>query len=47
MKKYSCSKCGLAVIVENVPEPIFACECNATVIAEMSAVAEGQGGVKN
>lgn len=45
--KYTCSKCGLAVIVENVPEPIFACECNATVIGEMEATAKGVGGVSN
>lgn len=43
--KYKCSKCGLAVIVENVPEPIFACECKAPVEAEMSATATGKGGV--
>lgn len=45
--KYTCSKCGLAVIVENVPEPICACTCNAPIIGEMEATAKGVGGVTN
>lgn len=44
--KYKCSKCELAVIVENVPEPIFACDCGEAVIGEMEAVAKGVGGLK-
>lgn len=48
---YLCSKCGLAVIVYDgkgkvLEKPIRACNCNATIIASMSATAHGVGGVK-
>jgi len=34
---YSCSKCGLAIIVIPNQEPIRACKCNASIIAEMQS----------
>lgn len=48
---YSCKKCGLAVIVFDgsgkiLDKPIKACECNAPIVADMSATATGKGGIK-
>lgn len=42
---YSCKKCGLGVIVVS-GKIIKACKCVAPVVADMSAKAEGKGGVK-
>jgi hypothetical protein len=42
---YTCSKCGLAVIVFN-GEVIKACHCEAPIIANMKATAKGVGGLK-
>jgi len=44
--KYKCSKCGLAVIILPEQQPIKACNCEAAIIAEMSSIAQGQGGIK-
>jgi hypothetical protein len=47
MKKqnYKCSECGLVVIVDG-EDLIKACNCEASVIAEMTATATGSGGLK-
>lgn len=43
---YSCSKCGLSVILYN--DVFFvACECDAPINAEASAVMTGTGEVSN
>jgi len=44
--KYRCSKCNLAVIVLPNQEPIKACKCEATIIAEAQSIAFGNGGIK-
>jgi hypothetical protein len=46
--KYSCSKCGMGVIVIPNEKPIKACKCeNATVVANMEAtVIRCTGGIK-
>lgn len=46
--KYSCSKCGLAVIVIPNEKPIKACKCEgATIVANMEAtVIRASGGIK-
>lgn len=44
MNGYFCKECGLAVIVRN-GEIIRACKHNSTIIADMSAVATGDGKV--
>lgn len=46
--KYSCSKCGMAVIVIPDEKPIKACKCEgATIIANMEAtVIRSSGGIK-
>ena len=46
--KYSCSKCGMAVIVIPNEKPIKACKCEgATIVADMEAtVIRASGGVK-
>jgi hypothetical protein len=43
--KYHCSKCGLAVIIigEKILKP---CQCEASIVAEMSGEAKGVGGIK-
>ena len=48
MNKYSCSKCGMAVIVIPNEKPIKACKCEvATIVANMEAtVIRASGGVK-
>ena len=43
--QYKCAECGLAVIVLPDTEPIKACQCEAAIIAEMSAEAEMKGGL--
>lgn len=43
---YTCSKCGLAVIVLPNELPIRACKCNAPIIASMSGSVNGKGGLK-
>jgi hypothetical protein len=43
-QKYSCSGCGLAVIVYE-GQTIKACKCDSPVIANMSAEAHGSGGL--
>lgn len=45
---YSCSKCGVAVIVIPNEKPVKACKCeNATIIANMEAtVIRASGGIK-
>lgn len=47
MNKYSCSKCGLAVIVIPNEKPIKACNCeNAAIVANMEAtVIRSTGGL--
>lgn len=46
---YSCSKCGLGVVVtvggKPLDKPIRACNCNATIIAGMSSAIEGKSGM--
>lgn len=46
---YSCSKCGMGVVVvvDNKPleKPIRACNCNATIIAGMASKIEGRSGM--
>jgi len=46
--EYSCSKCGMAVIVIPNEKPIKACKCEgATIIANMGAtVIRASGGIK-
>jgi len=46
--KYSCSKCGMAVIVIPNEKPIKACKCeDATIVANMEAtVIRANGGIK-
>jgi hypothetical protein len=44
LQKYSCSGCGLAVIVYE-GETIKACKCEAPIIASMTAQAKGVGGL--
>lgn len=48
MNEYSCSKCGMAVIVIPNEKPIKACKCEgATIVANMEAtVIRASGGVK-
>ena len=48
MNKYSCSKCGMAVIVIPNEKTIKACKCEgATIVANMEAtVIRASGGVK-
>ena len=48
MNKYSCSKCGMAVIAIPNEKPIKACKCEgATIVANMEAtVIRASGGVK-
>lgn len=42
---YSCSTCGLAVIV--LPTAVVrACRCGSAIVASISATAKGHGGVK-
>ncbi len=41
---YICSECELGAMVVN-GELVRFCECNAPVIAQMDAVADGKGGV--
>lgn len=42
---YKCSKCGIEVIVYS--GKIFTpCKCNATIIAEASAVTKGKGAMR-
>jgi hypothetical protein len=47
---YKCSKCGRGVLVvvdgKPLPKPIRACDCNATIVASLSSVIEGKGGLK-
>ena len=43
--QYKCSQCGLAVIVLEGEEPIKACTCEASIIAEMEAEATAKGGL--
>jgi hypothetical protein len=45
MSHYKCSNCQLGVIVLD-DEIIKACKCDAPIVAEMSATAKGEGGVK-
>lgn len=52
---YSCSKCGLGVLVVGLPEPIRACDCKvkkgwfrkapAPILASVEANLYGRGGV--
>jgi DNA-directed RNA polymerase subunit RPC12/RpoP len=44
---YKCSKCGLEVIIIKDKEPIKACKCKASIIAEMGAKTKGSGAVSN
>lgn len=44
--KYKCSKCGLAIIILPEQQPIKACKCESSIIAEMTSVAQGHGGIK-
>jgi len=44
--QYKCSQCELAVIVLPNEEPIKACTCEASIIAEMTAEAVIHGGLK-
>jgi DNA-directed RNA polymerase subunit RPC12/RpoP len=44
MVNYKCSKCGLGVIILPNQEPIKACKCNATILADIKAHATGHGG---
>lgn len=46
MTKYTCSACGLAVLVLPDQEPIRACRCHekgAGIVASISAVTRGVG----
>lgn len=40
---YTCSKCGLGVIVIPDQKPIRPCECNAPIVANMGTVIHGNG----
>lgn len=44
--KYSCSKCGLAVIVIPNEKPIKACKCEAPIIASMEGTAHSVSKMK-
>lgn len=43
---YSCSKCGLGVVVIPNQPPIKACKCKAPITASLSGTLNGVGGVK-
>lgn len=43
---YKCSKCGMAVIVVPNHAPIKACKCEAAILADLTAVTKGVGGIK-
>ena len=43
---YKCSKCGKGVVVIPNEKPIKQCKCVAPIHCNMSATAQGQGGVK-
>jgi hypothetical protein len=43
---YSCKKCKEPVLVLPGQEPIRNCNCNTTIIADVTAIATGQGGIK-
>lgn len=50
---YKCSKCGLGVLVKDLPAPIRKCNCTkedgitpATIIIDISATAEGKSQFK-
>lgn len=50
MTTYTCTQCGLQVVVEDKISPenlaaIKACGCNAPITAEMSADMAGAGGM--
>jgi DNA-directed RNA polymerase subunit RPC12/RpoP len=45
MTNYKCSKCNLGVIIIPEKEPIKACKCEATIVAEIEADAYGHGGM--
>ena len=50
MTRYTCTQCGLSVVVEDEINPddtraVKACGCEATIIAEMTADMAGSGGV--
>jgi hypothetical protein len=44
--QYKCSLCDLPVLVIEGEEPIKGCNCEGTIIAEMTATAHGIGGVE-
>lgn len=50
---YKCSKCGLGVLVKDLPEPIRKCKCTkedgitpATIVLDMEGKAEGKSQFK-
>jgi len=43
---YKCKECGKGVIIIKDEKPIKQCKCNAPIICDMSASAQGQGGIK-
>lgn len=43
---YYCADCGLAVIVLPDSEPIKACSCDASIVANLHASLFGEGGIK-
>lgn len=50
MTRYTCTQCGLTVVVEDEVSPenlqaIKACGCEATIVAEISADMAGAGGM--
>jgi len=45
MTTYKCSKCGLSIIMIK-SNPIKACKSDASIIANISAIAKGQGSMK-
>lgn len=50
MTRYTCTQCGLSVVVEDTVSPdnllaIKACGCEAPVTADMSADMAGAGGM--
>lgn len=44
---YYCKECGLEVAITPSGEKIKACSCNAPIVAEMKAEADGLGGIEN
>lgn len=43
---YACGGCGLAILILPDVAPIRACQCDAPIVANLTASLEGQGGIR-